>query len=357
MGLFRILYALFYLWHVSLYDGRAMQGFPMRHRVDLLIFHVLPANLPEWAYQSLDLALVAALVLLAFGTRTRLVTGVILILGIIREAYPTLASVEEGNLFLVFYIPFFMLVFGHWGSRYSVDARRRTDKEHEWPEWRHMLPARLSLVMLAALFTTSPLYKSFLGGTWLTDTRLITNLSLSRTIDAAGLGLITNPMAPILVDRPALGWAMQIGVLAFEGTFFLALFGRGLKRFYLTLALLFHAALALFMVVTFTPIVIVYALFIDWESLIERARGFRSSGTNGVLQPTPWLAVGIALVVAAAWYAGLRHAFNLWGAINWQTPWFVIGPAAAVALLHQCVTLGLRPSPPTPRSQSVPYTR
>ncbi len=335
MGVFRIVYTLFYLWQLSLLDLRKIAGFPEHNVYELVIFHVLPFDLGVRFFMTLDVMLVASLVLLGFGWRVKAMTWAVLALGVVREAYPAAIHVESANVFLVFYIPLFMGLFGRWGERYSIEPARPDARGDD--HWTHFLGARACLVVLAALFVSSPLYKSFLGGTWLSEPHLLTNLALLRSLQAESLGLISNPLAPWLAANPGAGYAAQLFVLVFEGSFFLVLFGPRLRALYLAAALFFHALNALFLVVTFTGVLVVYALFVDWETLRQPiARKLR-----GRTRPRPNAAVafGSAFVIAGTWYTGMRDAWNVWGFLNWQNPFFVIGPLAAAVIALQVVRI------------------
>ena len=86
MGLFRIVYALFYLWHLSLFELASMSGMPSSIQRKLVFFDLLSVDLSPAAFDALEKALVAALVMLLVGWRVRLATVVVLFLGVLREA-------------------------------------------------------------------------------------------------------------------------------------------------------------------------------------------------------------------------------------------------------------------------------
>jgi hypothetical protein len=345
MGLFRIVYALFYLWHVSLFDLRAMGGMPRHHwQVPMLLsgFPDDPALL-----QGIDLALAGVLVLLAFGLHVRLMTFLVLVIGVLREAYPSVLDVEDGNVFLIFYIPLFMLIAGRWGETYSIDALRRRERDGTTIDpsdgaWTHFLPARAALVILTVLFVSSPLFKAAFGGTWIEYRDMFSMLMLERNIDAARQGFLTNPVASWLAGHRTLGYCLQLSVLAFEGVFFLALFDRRLRALFFAIALVFHSVNALWLLVSFTPILIVYLMFIDWQALWSRV------APRALPSPSARACTIVALEVAAAialtWHLGARAVFSVGGLTDWQTPWFSIFPVAAILVVVHLVRF-------VPRSQ------
>ncbi len=147
--------------------------------------------------------------------------------------------------------------------------------------------------------------------------------------------ILGRPDAPWFAANPDLGWPLQLGVLVFEASFFAALFGRRLRNLYLNAGLIFHSLNALFMLVTFTPVLIVYAMFFDWEALRQRLAAAvppkRTPSSN------TWIAVALvsALALAATWHVGARNIVNAGGLIDWQTPWFFILPVCSMMLVAQ----------------------
>ena len=351
MGLFRVVYALFYLWHLSIFDLRAMSGMPRYHQSRPAMLAWLPDDPSPAMFLALEMVLVGALVLLALGLRVRLMTFVVLLTGLVREAYPTTIDVENGNVFLVFYTPLFMLIAGSWGRTYSVDAARERERDATAvdpadPGWRHFLPARAALVVLVVLFVSSPLFKCAFGGTWLERPDLIANLMLQRSVQAAALGLPTNPLAPWFAAHPTVAWALQLGILAFEGLFFLALLGRPLRNLFLAVSLVFHSINALWMVVTFTPVLAVYGMFVDWQWLRSKVRSRVLPSLSA--RTCTAIALVLAPAVALTWHLGARAVFNAGGLVNWQTPWFVVLPLTTLWAARQLIRMSRSPAPTAP---------
>jgi len=278
-------------------------------------------------------------------------TFVVLLTGLVREAYPSTIDVENGNVFLVFYIPLFMLVAGTWGETYSIDAERARERDAIEVDpseagWRHFLAARAALIVLVVLFVSSPLFKSAFGGTWLERRDLLANLMLLRSVQAAALGLPTNPLAPWIASHPGIAWALQLGILAFEGLFFLALLGRPLRNLFLAVSLVFHSINALWMVVTFTPVLAVYGMFVDWQWLRSKV----PSRVLPSLSGRTWTAIALVLApaVALTWHLGARAVFNAGGLVNWQTPWFVVLPLATLWAARQMIPMSRSPAATAP---------
>ncbi len=345
MGWFRIVFALLYLWHLSLFDASLLAGIPAEGREEMLVLAPFPDAWSVEAFRWLERAMVAALVLLLVGWRARWMCGVLLVLGILREAWPSSVAIENSNVFITLHIPFFMMVAGRWDDTHSLTAwlRRRRGEPTVSPTedaWPWFLGARVLLVVLAALFTSSPIFKGFLDGTWLERPDLLANLMLIRNVKAATLGLPVNPFAPWIASHPWFYQPMQIGVLLFEGLFFVALFGRTWRNAFLATALVFHSFNALFLVVSFTPVLAVYAAFVDWEALWRRVR---PAGGVPIPDLPPTVAIGLAwaaaLALALTWHAGVGAVFSLGGWIDWHRPFYALLPLAAVVAAVQTVRL------------------
>ncbi len=334
MGLFRILYGCFYLWHLASFDLSLLAGMPEEFRRYRILLGGLAGAVPsEAGLQAIDAALVCALVLLICGVRVQGVTAVVLVVGVFREALLTGVDLENSNVMLVFAIPLFMLVGGRWDARYALDAHRAP------PLGDAFLGARAVLVLLAALFSSSAVYKGFGSGTWLVEPTLLPHLMVQRSVKAALLGHASNPLAPWLAAQGWVGLPMQLGVLAFEGGFFLALLTPTLRSFFLAMAMVFHTLNATFLVVSFTPILIVYGLFVNWEAL--RRRVWPRMPTELPLAPPAARAGAVvaALLLAAAWHRGAHHVFDLGGWLDWRTFWWPVFPLAVVWALRSAAQL------------------
>ena len=99
---------------------------------------------------------------------------------------------------------------------------------------------------------------------------MVTNLLSDKNIEAVLAGLRPCPLWPFVVASPLMSASFRVGLLLFEGLFVLVLLGGQVRAAYLAAALIFHALCALLLVVTFTPILIVYALFVDWQKVVAR---------------------------------------------------------------------------------------
>lgn len=346
LGLFRILFSMFYLWHLSLYSAASLSGLPAVHRQRIFLIEYLPEHLPPEFFAILESILVASLIILAVGFRVRLATAVILFTGCVLEAFYTSIDPEFGAVFMVFYIPLFMLLNGRWGHTYSLDAllRQRAGGSSIEPSdsaWPYLLPARSVLVVLSALFFSAAVFKVMPGSTWW-HPRFMANLVLQKNVDAAVLSLPLNPLAPLISETRIIYNALRYQVLLFEGLFFLALFNRKLRRFFLALSLIFHSVSALWLVVTFTPVLIVYGLFVDWQALRRQCWPRPITLLNTV--PSHLLVcatVSLAVTAGVLWNLGdgLRTALNVGGLLDWRTIWYPVLPLSLAWCLVALIDL------------------
>ncbi|MBA3557988.1 MAG: hypothetical protein H0W30_05250 [Gemmatimonadaceae bacterium] len=203
-----------------------MAGFPVSHERRVFLVALFPANLPTGFFTLVESVLVAGLVLLVAGFRVRLVTAAVLISGSLLEAFYTRADPEYATLFLVFYIPLFMLLCNtRWGATYSLDALllRRAGKPRIEPSnssGAFFIPARAALVMLGLLFLSAAALKMASGGTWLDQPRFMANLMLADNVKASIHGTPLNALAPLISERPVVYRWLLYQTIVFEALFF-----------------------------------------------------------------------------------------------------------------------------------------
>lgn len=347
LGIFRILYALFYLWHLSDYTPSTLHDLPTELFIRVMLNEWLPAPMPVLFFEGLAALVVAGLVFLLVGYRTYAATAVVGLAGALLESYYVCADFEHSSVFLMGYIPFFMLVAGDWGATYSFDAmlRRRRGQAVVAPtdtSPRFNLPIRAVLVVLAALFVSAGIHKAGPWSPWFSQDNVFGHLMLQSRVKAASRGTPLNPFANLIYDYRIFDVGLRWFVVLFEGTFFMVLFNRRLRAIYVSMAMTFHAVNAVLLGVTFTTIMIVYGLFIDWEAIKRRLwpAGWR------LPRPTwsePVLAVGtfvVAIVVAALWARTriVQRVVTLDGWINFYTIWIpVLLPAVMWCAWSTCM--------------------
>ncbi|MDJ0679234.1 MAG: hypothetical protein QNJ18_05155 [Xenococcaceae cyanobacterium MO_167.B52] len=340
LGLFRIIFSFFYIWHLSTQFFENLSGLPSihwSHNLYLLryFFKDLGEPLPIAFFNILESCLIVALVLLLFGYKTRIATFLVLVLGGLVEALHTATDIQRATVILTFYIPLFMLITNRWGDTYSADSFLEYCKSGTYISpsesyWIYSLPARSVLIVLSVLFFSSAVFKISLGGQWLVYPELISNLVLHRTIKSAVLGLPLNPLAPFISQTPVLHHSLRITTLLFEGFFFLSLFSRTLRDFFVSLALIFHSFNAIWLAVTFTSVLIGYGLFIDWEALKENIWPQQKHYWQNNIDPNI-LIFGIlflSILIGILWSQDIiiQRLFNLDGLINVSTIWYPVFP-------------------------------
>jgi hypothetical protein len=191
------------------------------------------------------------------------------------------------------------------------------------------------LIMLVLLFFSATRAKYLLGD-WLTAPDLVTNLLLNKNVEVVLAGLRPCALLHFVVATPVMSASLRVGVLLFEGLFVLVLLGGQVRAAYLAAALVFHALGALLLVVTFTPILIVYALFVDWQKAVARVMPrMRWLGDFLEVVPSGVLVGGVfALAALAGWSWNLtptlRTTLQLGGWLDWRTIWLPVLPLALV---------------------------
>ena len=338
MGIFRILYALFYFWFLSSHFAVKLASLPPSFFNRIVLTELFPKPLPEILLTFVESILVVALVFLVVGYKTRIATGFVLVFGCFLESFYYSIYYQHSTLILAFYIPFFMLLFGRWGDTYSLDLyllkkRERVDKSSS-ASWEDFLSARCLLIILSMLFFSAGLHKLF--GTWLSDSDLVANHVMIKNIKSAIYNLPLNNLAPWIAQTPIIYNFLRFFTIFFELFFFLVLFSSKLRPVILATALIFHSVNAIWFAVTFTPVLIIYGLFIDWQACLSVLLPKRSFKFN-FLAPR-WLIMGtifLAVAIGVLWNSvvEIRAIFNLGGIVTWHTIWYLILPLSIVWLL------------------------
>jgi hypothetical protein len=347
LGLYRILFALFYLWHVACYPVAMVEDAPGEVMHGIRALGILSRALPYIPAEALEAGLVAALIALLLGWRTRLATLAVLVAGFLIEVQFAALQMQKGRLFLTLYIPLFMLIAGDWGATWSLDSRRQKPNPvsvHD-NSGRYFLPARALLLLLALFFAGAGVSK-IVFGTWLDQPDLMSSVTLSKNIKASLYGFPLNPGIPFFASTPWLYQPALYVVVLFETLFPITLSGGLARQLYVALALVFHGCNALLLLVTFTPLVIVYPLFIDLQAAADRAGKLVQPAAAAArfvqtrLLRAPALSADVAgplaaIVFSACWSAGtgLQNILRLGGWLDWRTIWLGITPMAAIWLV------------------------
>lgn len=335
MGLYRIVYSLFYLWFLSHMRFSELSLVPPGLWEPTILFSKL-APLPGMAYPTMEILLVIALGLLLVGYKTRLATLITLLMGFSLAIFRTgLLTQERTILVPTFYVPLFMLL-SHWGDTYSIDAVLRKKRglatvNPKDSSWRYIWPARGLLIILSLLFLSATITKC-IQVDWLTNPQFVGNFVLHKGVEShLKNGFPIHPLSTLLGRTPALAIPTQYIVLLFEGAFILVLFSRIAQAIILRLAPIFHSINTLLLGIPFISVLGIYAAFPDWQHLYERfypqtlrLKGLEKQAST-MLHIGP---IGFALIIGALWNTTPipRQLFGLFDLFNYQTLWFALVP-------------------------------
>lgn len=296
---------------------------------------VIELSLSPLFFYTLESLLVAVLVLLAFGYKTRIATVSVLLIGSLLEALSAAIDGKRTLLPMVFYIPLFMSIINAWGDIYSLDSmlgkRDRSKVDPHASDGKYFLPSRALLVVFSVLYFHSAVFKVAFGGAWLSYSDMMANFFLNRNIEAAVYNLPLNWLAPFIAQTPLVYLSVHITTLLFETFFFLSLINRKLRNFFVSMALMFHAVNALWVVVTVTPILIGYGMFINWQGIknsLFSTWKLKLYPVNLSSKLLTLVCLFSATILGLSWHSdlGIRTLFNLNGLINWRTVWYPILP-------------------------------
>ncbi len=297
MALARIVYSLFFLWHLSYMDMREIAGIP--HWLMPSVYNWLPK--PGITLQFLDPLLVFLLILLLVGLYTRFVTGALLIVAAYWALlHHAIAGSEQLLAFMTFYVPL-LGFFSQWDSLYSVDAARRQHiPEPDNDSWIYYWPAKWMLIILSLMYFTAGLYKVTAPAGWLADPMFLSRFLQVKAIDSFiynGSEIV--PLALLLGQEPLLTVPAQYAVLFFELSFPLVLISGFVYGLYMRALPFFHLMNALLPGIPFYLILPAYILLVDWQHIADRL----SLPLERIrrLSIKPIYIIGGALLIALAW--------------------------------------------------------
>ena len=205
--------------------------------------------------------------------------------------------------------------------------RDKTISKPEYPNKANALRALRLIKIYLLLFLIGI---CIVGGAWLSHSDMMANFFLNRNIEAAVYDLPLNWLAPYISKTPAIYLSMHVTTLLFETFFFLSPINRKIRNIFVSMALIFHTVNALWLVVTVTPILIGYGIFVNWQGIKDFFPASRQEFYADKISPKllTLLALFLVTVLGLLWHSvlGLRALFNLNGLINWRTIWYPILP-------------------------------
>ncbi len=326
LGLYRILFALFYLAAVATDYVLGVTLIPVGEWRPVIILGWLASPPPDAVMHAATYGLLIALGLLLLGWRTPWSTLAVMALGtwiaLVRYSY---GKIDHEDTFMTVYIPLVMM-FSAWGETYSLDARRRKKQALHPNEssWRYGWPMLVILWLLSIMYMMSG-YIKIIPGVWLEDFQNVAKLMVSY--NAVPDAFFLNP---IIATNPLLYVPAQLIGLAFETLFPLALINMTWRRFFLSMAVFFHLFNHIFLHINFAYMFLVYALFVDWQAVYEQLRLERLK----ILAQVPAsILLGAVIVFAVGW-----HTLEMWRIVPaWVLtlwlPWVMALPLATYGLL------------------------
>jgi hypothetical protein len=282
MGLYRILYGLWFLWLFAGIDfgGLAARPYPPPKPVGVMaLLTALPVTVqPAEFARLLAFLLGGGLVLLTFGLATRSTTGLVLVCSALLFAWDSSSGkVIDKYVLLGTIVPFWMF-FSRWGETYSLDALIRkarglpTPSPSE-PSWEFIWPQRAVVIFTVVLYFSAG-YMKTVEGTWLDNPYVV----LDKLTDTLVIAWASKPanfnsfLYPLVLRAPAVFIVGQSMALAFELGVPLALINRHFLVLVFSGAVLFHTLTLLSLGIGFAPMVIVLAIIVDWQAVWGRLR-------------------------------------------------------------------------------------
>jgi len=292
LGLFRIMYSVFFIFSLADSYFAEASSVTAAEWDPLQLINILFPMVPNrHVLSAIELGLVFSLVLLGFGFKMRLMTFNVFVFGTVLLGVRLSFLMSHSFHFLMSWIPLVM-IFSRWGDIYSIDSilGKKNVSPHD-TSWHFNWPVKFILCVLCFMFFSAALIKVRYG--WLSEFNKIQTALFARNTDR-----ITVVPYLWIAQNIYLYASLQIMALMFEGFYPLALINRTLLRIYLIITYFFHAFNLIFLGIPFTGIFIVYALFVDWQTLRDRFPDWRLNiSSRLLLKGVPVLvAVGLMLV-------------------------------------------------------------
>ena len=225
----------------------------------------LVSGFPGYAFfLTLDVAVVALLVLLLFGFRARLTSlllGGCLLIGF--SFYHSFGKINHDTLLIL--ITPFLMAFSGWGRHYSVKHPSAGQNERFWPV------TTLAIMLGFAMFSA--------GVPKLVEDGSLQNGWLNVTTHAVKGYVITdegNLIAPFFLEYGGsfLWESLDYAAVFFEIGFLVSVARRAWFRFFILVAVVFHLMNGLLLGISFVNNIALYLLFIDWRPILRRINGF-----------------------------------------------------------------------------------
>jgi len=347
MGLYRILFCIWYIWLLTEIDFNA---FAMRPSVATdpvgmisLLNDLSLLNETGFSLYWVSLILIASLITLMFGLLTRVSTALVLICGALLFAWDSsFGKVIDKYVLLGSIIPFWML-FSRWGETYSMDAwiRRAVGLPVTKPDnasWLYIWPMRAVLVSISIFYFSAGYMK--ITGTWLHNPYVVMDKLMGNLIESwvvGGASRWDEILYSMLVHAPFILIIGQYISLAFECLFPVALINRDSRILMCSMAALFHTLTILLLGIGFAPMIIALAIIVDWQKIYERIWPFQQARRAPSKTGLVLLTIVIIVTACAAGHAlASGNIDRAWFKLlpNQKIVWFWVAPFAAFALFR-----------------------
>lgn len=271
IGLFRIIYAVFYLWVIARYNYPELATIPAGQWKPLITYSWMPTPPIAPFLIVAQIGLILGLMLVLVGYRTRFSTLLVLLTGIFLTGVRySFNKMDHYDHLMVSYIPAIMFLYD-WGRTYSIDAILRARRGISVPDpntsnWQDAWPLLLVLAIVVVLFTMAGVLKLYPDrGSWIWNEDVI-----RKVTHKYNKGFEPNPLAFLIVNNAIVYGPLRFLAVGFETSFILAIFSRRFRAFFIGSAVLFHLYNLVFNGIDFVEMMIVYAFFIDWQALYTR---------------------------------------------------------------------------------------
>lgn len=299
LGILRIFTALFILFFLipggNAESGMYLEGLPDDFFAPppgpMMLFDGFP---PGWVFQAVHTVIVASLIAMLVGYRTRpasVVAGLSIL--VYQGFFFSLGKVNHEAMIPL--VPVVM-AFSNWGIRFSVDSltgKTEGQKPESWPL------TLMSLFIGFMMFTAG--FPKILGG-WLDPATEATKGHLFNQYYVKDRTDLLAEFAVGIHNNAFWGMLDWLTIL-FEVGFLVTVMHSGWFRMFVCFAVLFHFSTMMTLNISFLPNFLGYAVFLNWNAIYKTVRRIyqRWTGKTGVRSTyRPVLVGGTVLAVLFA---------------------------------------------------------
>ncbi len=258
LGLFRIIYALYFLFINGLPKFEWIAAYPNAlFTPPIGIARFFPGFPPELVLNAFGYIIALLFIFLLFGYKTRFVSLAITCVAVLAKSFDYSLGKICHDL-LPWMIPFVMS-FSNWGAAYSIDAKKGLANKEvaSWPiTW-------MSIILGFAMFTAG--YPKMMGGWMMLDSLAVKNYLLSQYFVHENTQLLASFF--VNIESPIVWEFFDWAPIIFEIGFLAAIIRPSIFRAFTIIALTFHLMNMLILNIGFEMFAILYLLF--WAPLFS----------------------------------------------------------------------------------------